>query len=208
MLKNALEFIPIKHRLLMNSHHLSWRLTQGLSVIKHALLCSMLAILVSCGSESGQGGKVSTMNEKPSIILESVRIDNRSVQFYINFGMDNAVLGFSVENDAGQQRYFPMFGSTYRDIPSVTLDVFVSNLQDEMWVLSSWSGYEILAYHRMGTDRCMTQYGEIGSFDKPTPEILGGGTGTKLFPEMDIKKLSKVATLKYGAKSLGDTKVR
>jgi hypothetical protein len=126
------------------------------------------------------------------------------VQFYIHFGVDSAVLGFSVENDSGQQRYFPMFGSTYRDIPPVTLNIFVSDSQNEMWVFSSWSGYETLAYHRMGTDRSMTQYGEIGSFAKPTPEMLGG-TGTKLFPKMDIEKLSKIATLKYGAKSLGDT---
>lgn len=207
MPKNAIEFIPFKHQFFIRSHRSSWYWIQRM---KHVLLCSMFAILACCGSESGQGSKASAINEKPSVLLESVRIGNRSVQFYIHFGVDSAILGFSVENDSGQQRYFPMFGSTYREIPSVTLDVFVSKSQDEMWVLSSWPGYEILAYHRMGTDRSMTQYGEIGSFDKPMPDILGG-TGTKLFPEMDINKLSKVATLKYGAKSLGDkgdTKVR
>lgn len=203
MPKNAIESIPFDNQFFINLPRLSWYWAQR---VKRVLLFLILAVLACCGSESGQSSQVTVKNEKPSIVLESVRVGNRSIQFYINFGVDSAVLGFSVENDAGQQRYFPMFGSTYRGIPSVTLDVFVSNSQDEMWVLSSWPGYEILAYHRMGTDRCMTRYGEISSFDKPTPEILGGGTGIKSFPAMDMNKLSKVGTLTYDGKSLDDKK--
>jgi len=157
----------------------------------------MLAIQC-CVSESGQACGAYTANKKPDIVLGSVQIDTRSAQFYIDFGGDSAILGFSVENKSGQPLYFPMYGSTYLGLPSVTLDVFVSDSQEEIWVHSSWSGYEILAYHRMGTDRCMTRYGEITSFDKPIPESLGGGT--RRFPEMDIEKVSKVATLKYDRK--------
>ncbi len=181
-------------------------LSTGMNMMKHTLLCSMFAVLACCGSESGQVGRVPAANEKPDVVLESVQIGTRSAQFYIDFGADSAVLGFSVENDSGQQQYFPMYGSTYRGIPSVTLDVFVSYSQDEMWVHSSWSGYEILAYHRMGTDRCMTRYGEITFFDKPTPETFGGGT--RRFPEMDIEKVSKVATFKYDRKRIDGTNVQ
>ena len=149
---------------------------------------------------AAQVSEVPVANKKPDVVLESVEIGSRSVQFYIDFGADSAVLGFSVESSSGQQRYFPMYGSTYRGLPAVTLDVFVSDSKEEMWVHSSWSGYEILAYHRMGTDRCITRFGEIHSFDKPTPESLGGGA--RPFPEMDIKKVSKVATLNYDEKSL------
>lgn len=124
------------------------------------------------GFNVGSGGATAA-NEKPAVVLQSVQIGTRSVRFYVDFGTDSAVLGFSVENDSGQQRYFLMYGSTYRGLPPVVLDVFVSHCQEEMWVRSSWSGYEVLAYHRMGTNRCITRYGEITSFDKPTPASLG-----------------------------------
>lgn len=175
-------------------------LNKKMNMMKNTLLCLILAGQAGCGSGSGQVGGAPAAKEKPDVLLESVQIGTRSAQFYVDFDADSAVLGFSVENDSGQQRYFPMYGSTYRGLPSVTLDVFVSDSQEEMWVHSSWSGYKILAYHRMGTDRCMTRYGEITSFDKPTPESLGGGT--RRFPEMDIEKVSKVATLTYDRKSL------
>ena len=143
---------------------------------------------------------VSSAGMKQDLLLQSVQINSRLVRFYIDFGPDSAVLGFSVENSSGQQRYFPMYGSTYRGLPAVTIDVFVADSLEEMWVHSSWSGYETLAYHRMGTDRCITRYGEIASFDKPTPESLGGEA--KRFPEMDTEKVSKVVALKYDKKSL------
>jgi len=165
-------------------------------MIKCVFLCSILAIGACCESGSEQTGGEPATNENPTVLLESVQIGKRFVQFYVDFTVDSAVLGFSVENGSGQQQYFPMYASTYRGLPSVTLNIFVSDSQEEMWVHSSWAGYEILAYHRMDTDRCITRYGEITSFDKPTPESLGGGT--KRFPEMHNEKVSKVATLKYG----------
>jgi hypothetical protein len=138
---------------------------------------------------------MSAAEKKPDVVLESIRIGSRSVQFYIDFGTDSAVLGFSVGSSSGQPCYFPMYGSTYRGIPAVTLDVFVSDSQEEMWVHSSWLGYETLAYYFVGTDRCVTPYGEMHSSSRPAPEILRGGAGR--FPEMDIKKVANVATFKY-----------
>jgi hypothetical protein len=197
----AIKFVLFAHKTLVNSRRLSWlALGSRMNMMKHTVLCSMLAVQAGCGSESGQSNGAPVTNEKPDVVLESVKIGTRSAQFYVDFGSDSAILGFSVENGSGQQQYFPIYGSTYRGLPSVMLDLFVSDSQEEMWVHSTWSGYEILAYYRMGTDRCMTRYGEITSFDKPTPESLGGGTSR--FPEMDIEKVSKVATLKYDGKSL------
>jgi hypothetical protein len=170
-----------------------------MKMMKHILLCAMLVVLMGCGSRNESTRGIDTASEKPDVILDSVQIATYSLQFYVDFGADTAVLGFSVENESDRPQYFPMYASTYRGLPAVTLDVFVSDSQEEMWVHSSWSGYEILAYHRIGTDRCMTRYGEIVSFDKPIPESLGGGT--RRFPEMDIEKVSKVATLTYDKKS-------
>lgn len=205
MSDKVIEFMPFGDFGLVDWRLLSRRWVQRWSMMKYTLWCSMFTVLACCGSEGGQAGETPAVNNKPDIILESVQIGNHSVQFYINFGADSAILGFSVKNGRGQQRYFPIYGSTYRDIPSVTLDIFTSDSKEEMWVFSSWSGYEMLAYYRMGADRCMTQYGEITSFDKPTPEILGGGI--KQFPHVDINKLSKIATLKYGGKDLDGVKI-
>ena len=138
----------------------------------------------------------SAANDEPDVVLETLQIGAHCVRVYVDFGTDSAVLGFSVEDDPGHQRYFPMYGSTYRGLPSVTLDVFVADSKGEIWVHSNWPGYENLAYHRLGSDLCMTQYGEITSSDKPTPEIIGGGTSR--FPAMDTEKVSKIATLEYG----------
>lgn len=155
----------------------------------------MVLVVGVSGSHATEVAKMTAANRTPDIVLGSVQVGSRLVRFYIDFGTDSAVLGFSVESPAGQQRYFPMYGSTYRGIPAVTLDVFVSDSREEMWVYSSWPGYEILAYHVMDTDQCITQYGEIPSFDRATPERFGGGAGH--FPEMDIEKVTKVATVEF-----------
>lgn len=182
----AIRYVPSGHRTPVDSCRSSWAALGSKMSMVHDLLCSMLTV---------QASGTPAADEQPDVVLESVQIGARSVQFYVDFGSDSAVLGFSVENDSGQKRYFPMYGSTYRGLPSVTLDVFVSDSQEEMWVHSSWQGYEILAYHRVGTDLCTTRYGEITSFDRPTPESLGGVAGP--FPEMDFERVSRVATLAY-----------
>ncbi len=129
------------------------------------------------------------------VALDSVKIGQSTIQFYVEYSYDTAILGFSVPGKDGSPRYFPMYGSTYRGLPAVTLDVYVPETQDEMWVRSSWKGYEILAYHRLGTDRCMTEYGEITSIANPTPEGLGGER--TLIPKMDTNTVSKVATITF-----------
>ena len=136
-------------------------------------------------------------DRRPDVVLESTRIGTTPVDFYVDFGPDSAVLGFSIADATGRPRYFPMYGSTYRGLPPVTLEAFVSDTQQEMWVHSSWRGYELLAYHRLGTDRCATRYGEISSFAEPTPPLLGGTT-TRL-PPMDVDRASKVVTVRYAA---------
>lgn len=128
-------------------------------------------------------------------MLGTVEIDGRSVQFYVDFGADTAVLGFAVEDAEGRWRYFPMYGSTYRGLPAVTLEVLASEDDGELWVRSSWPGYEFLAYHHLGTDQAMTRYGAVSSLSTPSPEQLGGGAGD--FPAMESSKAAKVATFEY-----------
>lgn len=163
---------------------------------KCILLCLIFIVLASCNSTSDQVvNDNENVEEIQKVVLGSVQIGKHSTQFYIAYGEDSAILGFSVSNGSEQERYFPMYASTYRGIPSVVLDVFVSKSQEEMWVRSSWSGNEILAYHRVGADISITQYGEVTFLDKPMPEFLSGG-GVP-FPELIIESVSKKASFKH-----------
>jgi hypothetical protein len=170
---------------------------EKINIMMRTLLYLMLA--AGCGSKNVKTVEA-PIDEKPPMIQKQIKISSHSVQFYIDFASDSAVLGFSVENDSGKQRYFPLYASTYRGLPTVRLDIFVSDSQEEMWVLSSWPGYETLAFYRIGTDHCTTRYGEIKAFDKPTPESLGAGTSR--FPEMNIEKVTKLVILEYDGKQL------
>ena len=116
----------------------------------------VLVVLASadCQRYQGQGDKIQT------VVLGKVQIGKESTELYIAYARDAAILGFSVST-GGPSRYFPMYTSTDRGIPSVVLEVFASKSEEEMWVRSSWSGGEILAYHRVGADNALTQFGNV-----------------------------------------------
>ena len=158
--------------------------------VKRLLLCSMIVI-----SGAGCSDNDSPAEKLDDIQLQTIEIDGYSVQFYLAFGADSAVLGFSIPNDAGRKRYCPIYASTYPDIPPVTLEVFATNSKDHMWVNSSWSGYEVLAYHHFGTESCISRYGESPLLRRPIPKIIGGDS--KDFPSMEHDEVFKVSTIKY-----------
>ena len=136
-------------------------------------------------------------HEGPDLImLDSLQTGANRIQFYIDYGPDSAVLGFVVKDQTGHPRYFPIYCSTYRGLPPVELKVLLSEAEEEMWVLSSWQGHEVLAYYRLGSDRCTTCYGENTASDTPTPQSFGGG-GSKGFPDMDRAHVKSVLTIKY-----------
>jgi hypothetical protein len=126
--------------------------------------------------------------------LGSLRVGSRSIAFYVAYGADSAVLGFSVSDATSPLQYFPLYGSTYRGLPSGTFDVFLSKDEAKMWVRSSWKGWETLAYHRFGSTTCMTQYGEVAARNDPMPSNLGGFGE---FPAMDEANVTKALTMTH-----------
>jgi len=134
-------------------------------------------------------------NRQSKVVLGQIQIGNEATEFYIAYGADEAILGFSVASGAGGPRYFPMYASTYRGIPSVVLDVFVSKAEDEMWVRSSWPTMEVLAYHHIGADTAITQFGKQAFLKEPVPPYLSGGPIP--FPEMEPGNVIKKATYKH-----------
>jgi hypothetical protein len=139
--------------------------------------------------------EVSKSKEMQKVVLGQVRIGNEATEFYIAYGPDEAILGFSVPDGGGGTRYFPMFASTYRGIPPVVLEVFASKAEDEMWVRSSWPGSEVLAYHRVGGDTAITQFGKVTFIKEPMPPYLSGGPIP--FPEMIAGSVVKKATFRH-----------
>jgi hypothetical protein len=129
------------------------------------------------------------------VALGEVRVGRESAAFYIAYGADAAVLGFSVTAGAGPPRYFPMFASTNRGIPPVVLEVFASRSDTEMWVRSSWPDNEILAYHRVGAETALTQWGETRFLTQPMPDRLGGGAVP--FPDLVMANVVKKATFRH-----------
>jgi len=115
--------------------------------------------------------------------LGSVQVDDASVRLLIAYSGDSALLELAVAKSGGPERYIPMFGSTYRGIPSVTLNVIVSKSKDQLWVQSSWPDSTVLAYYRLGADTATTPFGTMGLLDTPFPKLLSGGP--QGFPQFD-----------------------
>jgi hypothetical protein len=161
--------------------------------IKSVFILTTCMVMAGCEIQYSPVSADEAVERKPDKIIGSLRVGTNSLQFYIDFGKDRTVLGFSVNNDTDAPWYFPMYCSEIRGIPAVTLDIFESYSNDEIWVQSSWPGYPVLAYYNAGSDRCITRYGEHMYFGKPIPGSIGGKHGT--FPEMDPEKVRKVSTI-------------
>jgi hypothetical protein len=126
--------------------------------------------------------------------LGQVRVGKETLSFYVAYGYDSAILGFSVSAGVGPDRYFPIYGSTDRGIPSVVLEIFASEGEDEIWVCSSWKDSRILAYRRVGSETAQTGWRELRFFDSPAPDSIGGGPLP--FPALP-KTVVKKATYTY-----------
>jgi hypothetical protein len=165
--------------------------------MKNICLGLVLIVLASSACRPNEASREEGKNKMQTVVLGQVRIGNEATEFYIAYRTDAAILGFSLPDAAGGARYFPMYASTYRGVPSVVLDVFASKAEDEMWVRSSLPGGEVLAYHRIGADTAITQFGNVTFLKEPLPPYLSGGPIP--FPEMTAASVLKKATFKHVA---------
>ncbi len=173
-------------------------LSQALEMMATGLRLKELAswMCVVVGASLLVGCRCGAVEESPDdglTVVETLRIGASSVEIYVAYGPDSAVLGFS-KDDGRRIGYCPMYGSTYRGLPAVTLELFVSKDQAQMWIQSSWLGQKVLAYHRFETDTCLTSYGEKSFYAAPMPRQLSGGNDA--FPPMDPASVTKVRTTK------------
>jgi hypothetical protein len=162
-----------------------------------AALGLALALLASsaCRRDHRDGGAEASGGVE-TVPLGEVRVGRETARFYVAYGVDAAILGFSVSAGAEPARYFPMFASTHRGIPPVVLEVFASKSDTEMWVRSSWPDNAILAYRRVGAETALTQWGETRFFTSPMPDRLSGGAVP--FPDLIVGNVVRKATLDHG----------
>jgi hypothetical protein len=118
-------------------------------------------------------------------VVDSVQLGSQTVKFYVDLGHDSAVLGFALDDGQGGIRYVPMYASTYRGLPPVTLEVYAAD-SGEMWVASSWPGYEVIGYHSPSSH-------VMDSYAAPTPAVIT--FDSTAFPELDPATTSVVRTL-------------
>ena len=164
------------------------------NIIPIVLIFNIWVAGLACSSNSEHNLEIDKQKIEQTIDLKSMQFEDKELSFQINCNSDVAVLGFSI-NDSGKLKHCPMYASTYRGLPPVELDVFVSLSKEELWVRSSWQGYEYLAYYKSGNGQCITSYGAIELSDVPIPNILSGSS-VKM-PSMDANKASKVLSIKY-----------
>ncbi|MGL5009040.1 MAG: hypothetical protein ACRC6I_04110 [Paracoccaceae bacterium] len=124
--------------------------------------------------------------------LGTVQVGDHQAGFVIGYGPDAAVLMLSVAGADGMPGYVPLFASTYRGIPAVTLDVFAAKAGDAIWVQSSWPGTEVLGYYRFGDAAALTPFGEQALLETAVPQGLSGGAVA--FPPMEAGVVRKIAS--------------
>jgi len=166
---------------------LRWKIVLGLIglvVLAYVARCTLVFVAVDAYFSNRATNEV-------YVALNGFQIGRNTVQFYVDYTYDCGVLGFSTKDETGKLRYCPMYGSTYRGMPLMKLDVFVSDTGDQMWVQSSGTA-EIMGYYRAGSDRATVSY------DLPTPSSFGRDASR--FPQMDPAHAKLAKTIIYDEK--------
>lgn len=160
------------------------RLVTGAAMNYRRLFAGMCIAASITQSSTGQ----TVMDNDNSIqVLGSVQVGQAAVTLLIAYSADAAILEMSLPQ-GGTAKYVPLFASTYRGIPAVSLDVYVSAAKDQIWVQSSWPDAPVLAYHHLGSASAITSFGDLALMDSAFPESLGGGPLP--FPAMAAQKVA------------------
>lgn len=157
-------------------------------------LAAVFTLGVACDSDTADPIILSPTTS-PYAVLDVVEIGPSSLELYVHYTNDAAVLGFAIADAAGARRYCPMYGSNYRGIPSVTIDLYTTETEEEVWVQSSWQGYESLAFYQVGSGTCHTRYGDNPLVNSPTPGSLGSGSST--IPTLDPSNTHRLMSLTH-----------
>jgi len=158
-------------------------------------LISIMALVFTTAGCCGSNSTVAPPSVQSFEVLDAVAIGAHSMEFYVHYTLDAAILGFAITDGAGVRQYCPMYGSTYRGLPAVSLEIHASESREEVWVTSTWKGYESLAYHRFGSGSCITGYGDQLLLSTPNPGSLSSSSAT--MPPLDPATTTVLGTLDH-----------
>ena len=114
------------------------------------LLCVFMTRLVYLPSEVGLLGAV-----KPNhVTLGETNVKQTRFEVYASYDYDCAVLGLALPTPNKETRYLPLYGSTYRGLPPLKADLYVSDNEDGLWIEVSWKGQpaQLLEYFPLDSD--------------------------------------------------------
>lgn len=149
-------------------------------------LAALLVALAGLGPAAGQSVTGEERTQQP---LGAVEIAGQSFGLAIAYRSDSAILELAVPQ-AGGAKYLPLFASTTRGLPAMTVELYAS--ASEIWVLSSLPGSPVLGYYRIGAGQGITGFGATALLDTPFPEALSGGPVP--YPPFDPQTLRKTAS--------------
>jgi hypothetical protein len=127
--------------------------------------------------------------------IGAVQVGNHEASLVIAYAEDAAILMLAVEGVGGTTGFIPLFASTYRGIPTVTVDILATRAGDAVWVQSSLAANEVLAFYRFDESTAVTGFGTLDLLSAPLPQTLSGGVGA--FPAFDPQAVQKLASFYF-----------
>ncbi len=88
------------------------------------------------------------------VVLGTTSLNETTLEVYASYDYDCAVLGITVSTPNTEPRYLPLYGSTYRGLPPLKANLYVSDNRDGLWVFVAWDGRpeEQLEYFPLDND--------------------------------------------------------
>ena len=113
--------------------------------------------------------------EPNHVVLGKTVLNKTTLEVYASYDYDCAVLGITVLTPDSEPRYLPLYGSTYRGLPPLKVDLHVSDDRDGLWVFVTWDGQpeELLEYFPLDNDGSPKLAPPDSSFSEPIPSSFG-----------------------------------
>lgn len=144
-----------------------------------------LSMIVAVSATNANESSADHLVKSP---IGTVQIDKTTIGLLIAYRPDSAILQLSIREGEGLIRYLPLLVSTHRGLPVIDIDLYASEDDQVVWVLSSLPDQPVLAHYRLGADTGQTSFGKASLSETAFPEFLSGGPLP--YPVFDPQKLS------------------
>ena len=143
----------------------------ALAALPLIFIAALAARLVVFPSNVGLLG----VTDPNHVSLGKTSLSETTLKVYASYDYDCAVLGIAVLTPDAEPRYLPLYGSTYRGLPSLKADLYVSDNRDGLWVFVAWDGQPagLLEYFPLNDDGSPRLAPRDSYFSEPIPSSFG-----------------------------------